>query len=735
MSRAQTKKTKNTQWSILKRVRGAGSTLQAETASYKGAEYQRIDFKTILIHLLLVSLVAGLIYSPSIGFAFNFVDSYIIGPFASKIRETNFWNELVLQGLLNPMYQPWLKASFAQDLCYSAPAASTFRLINLGLHIISCMALYILTFRIQRHLKFESAIQPTKEERKSLYSVAFIASLIFACHPITSQSVAYIAGRGGVLTGLAILLALNFFLIGFWKNDAFHICTGYLGAFLFSLMALETSPEGFAVPMLLLLTAVHLYSAARGHDVRKERSWEIAILSALTIISAIAAIHLPASNEFSNNFGMQSPHPVAYTSSQFRGFLLYYLRCSIFPVGLSIEPPFFISDNFTDPACILGAIGYIGMAYLAWKKRSATIFAFTLGAVSVAFLPSIFILRSEYGSDERFYFPVAMICILGATSMQRLFRKNPRILIGAAIFFVTVLGCLTIWRESAWTSTLSIWKNAAKLDRSAYSRAMVALYEVEGEDAEKAKKCAEDILREEPNCQPANFALAKYYSLRKEYLAAKPYLLSSLKLCDLQRLNNFTRYQCSVSSLYALVALDDYSLPQKEIAYLLQNYPESDEVNYLAGKIALHQKKNMLAVGYLNKAFSFDKKNPDYALALGEACLESQDPTLIRNAYRTLRPMSHRIPSAHLRLLFGQAALEVGRPDECLATMDQTISMLASSKQPLKPEVEGACRYIRSIALKQLGKISESEMAKEEALRFDPKVATRVNIKIVKNAL
>jgi tetratricopeptide (TPR) repeat protein len=296
-----------------------------------------------------------------------------------------------------------------------------------------------------------------------------------------------------------------------------------------------------------------------------------------------------------------------------------------------------------------------------------------------------------------------------------------------------LLSALTLWRESAWKSTLSIWQNADNLKRTTYSSAMVSLYEVEGENAEIAKRKAEEILKTDSECQPANFALGKWYFLRREYLAAKPYLFKSLKLCDEQHLNNFTRYQCTVSCLDAFVALDDYSLPPGAITYLLQNYPESNEVNYLAGKIAMHHKKSMLAVGYLNKAFSCDKKNPDYALALGEACLDSRDPTLVRNAYRTLRPMSHRIPSPQLRLLFGLAALEVGRPDECLTAMDQTISMFSTAREPLKSEFKGECHYLRSVALNQLGRSSESEEAKEAALKLDPKVSTRVDITVVKN--
>jgi hypothetical protein len=99
MSKSQTNKTKSTQWTVLTRAGWSRNLLQTKIGSNSGDERQRVDFKTILTHVLIVSLVAGLIYSESIGFSFNFVDSYITGPFASKLRETNFWNELFLQSL------------------------------------------------------------------------------------------------------------------------------------------------------------------------------------------------------------------------------------------------------------------------------------------------------------------------------------------------------------------------------------------------------------------------------------------------------------------------------------------------------------------------------------------------------------------------------------------------------------------------------------------------------------
>jgi len=136
-------------------------------------------------------------------------------------------------------------------------------------------------------------------------------------------------------------------------------------------------------------------------------------------------------------------------------------------------------------------------------------------------------------------------------------------------------------------------------------------------------------------------------------------------------------------------------------------------------------------VRYLNKAFSIDRRNPDYVLALGQACLDSEDPTLINNAYKTTRYISRRVPSPELRLIFGQAALEVGRPDECLSAMQKSIDVLNKLSYPITLEAKAKYYYLESLALYNLGKTSEADSAKESAVRLDPRVVEKVKIKMV----
>ena len=694
---------------------------------------EKIKFRVILIELAFVCLVALLTFAPSLASQFVFVDTYVTGPFASNLRADNFWTELFMQSLIRPLSQPWLRLSFAQDLGYVGAEAIGFRLVNVILHILSCLYLYVLTFRIIRHLK---PVCASKLISSSLaYDVAFLSSLLFACHPLTTQSVAYIAGREGVLVGANCLLALNLFLLGFWSNRAAPIILGYLGAFLCTVMGIETSAEGLAIPILLFAAALLLGPKLPGKSVFEVRRIELIVLGALTSLTLLISATMTASSNFASNFGMPAPNRSAYIAAQFRGFLCYYLRCSFLPAGMSIEPPYFFSSQLADPTTMLGGAVFFGIAALAFLKRNFPALAFALIAVVVSYLPSLLILRAEYGCDERFYVPLAAICALIGFAFVWLAKGRSHLSIILGIVTIATLISLTVWRQSAWSSTLCVWQNARQVNQIAYTEAMVALFEVEGAEADAAKLEAERIVAADPNCQPALLALGKYEYLRKNHLAAKTFLQRAFQLCAEQKLNEVTHYQTSVIYLSNLLDLGETSVPSDAITYLLTNYSESDEVNFLAGRIALGQHQPMLAIRYLNKAFSFDRKNPECILALAQACLDSENPTLINNAYKTTRYISRRVPSPELRLIFAQAALEIGRTDECLVAADKAIAVFDRLKYPLTPETKAKGYYLSSLALSRLGRKSEAESALKKAQTEYPEIVDKVKIKFVKNGI
>jgi tetratricopeptide (TPR) repeat protein len=442
---------------------------------------------------------------------------------------------------------------------------------------------------------------------------------------------------------------------------------------------------------------------------------------------------LPFSCAFGSNFGIPPLLQSVYLASQFKGFLTYYLRCSVLPFGLSIEPPFFVSPGWADPYAALGLGALFILGFLIFLKKEDRFLAFSLAVVGLGYLPSLLISRSEYVNDGRFYIPLVGVCLVLARVLYSLVKKAPLIGRTALVSTIILLASLTFWREAAWGSSLEVWKAANQLHRSAHSEAMIALLKIKSVNAEEARSQALSLIQKYPDCQPAYLALAVYENSRGDFSSSAGYFARALRLCHEQHLNDQTYFTTATLCLRNLVELDDYTFPLEEISTLIANYSGCAEVNYLAGRLALHQNKPMVAVRYLDKAFSLDRVNPDYVEALAQACVDSEDDKLIENAYKSTRYISLRVPSPTLRIICAQAALEMGRPDQCIEFVSKAINVFDKLSQAyaIRPKLKAKAYYLKSIALSTIGKTIESEAAQKEALHYDPAVVSHVRIKIV----
>jgi len=79
--------------------------------------------------------------------------------------------------------------------------AGGFRVTNLVLHLLSCLALFKLLVLSVRNRR-----------------AAFLAVAVFAIHPVNTEAVSWITSRNNILVTLFILLSLYFYIIAWCEN-------------------------------------------------------------------------------------------------------------------------------------------------------------------------------------------------------------------------------------------------------------------------------------------------------------------------------------------------------------------------------------------------------------------------------------------------------------------------------------------------------------------------------------
>jgi tetratricopeptide (TPR) repeat protein len=275
--------------------------------------------------------------------------------------------------------------------------------------------------------------------RPWLPRAAVLAGLLFAVHPVHTESVAWISGITDVSSACFALLALALWMRGRDLSGAVSLLAGLL-----------CKEIAIAVPVLILAgsmrrvkrlipyaVATAVYGALRwnalGGAAPSRRAWD-----------------LDASGYVANAFAL----------------LAGYLRLLVWPIGLNPARPFHPVGGFSDPRALAGlALAAILAAWAITRRRDRpVVFGVTLFAL--ALLPALYLpALGEIPFAERYlYLPSAGFVVLVTFAWETAAERRPdarRWWIAAAA--VVVLACLiaTVRRNEDWHDALTLWTDAA----------------------------------------------------------------------------------------------------------------------------------------------------------------------------------------------------------------------------------------------------------------------------------
>ncbi len=265
---------------------------------------------------------------------------------------------------------------------------------------------------------------------------AFLASLLFALHPIQTQAVVYVFARGILLATMFCLLSLRSWIRGrHWTATVWFA------------VALLAKEECSAFPLLLLL--LH-FSVSR--NVREFRS--IAVMMALSLAAGLRVMYAVAAVPGAGAGVQAGISPAEYLAAQ--GIvILRYVRLLVFPWGFTIDPDVGVPEAWV---AVLAWLAIAGTAVLASHHFSRAREGFWWMGGLVLLLPSSSIFpAADLLADRRVYLPLVAF----AAAAGLLLRKvRYRYLAPAGV----VLVLLSFARTQVWQSERALWQEAA--DRS-----------------------------------------------------------------------------------------------------------------------------------------------------------------------------------------------------------------------------------------------------------------------------
>ncbi len=351
------------------------------------------------------------------------------------------------------LLRPVLMLTFALNVATGGRTPPGFHAVNLAVHLAATLLLFDLVRR--------TFARPVLRDRCRLdpARAAGAVALLWAVHPLQTESVTYIYQRAESLTGMLHLLVLNLAVRVHGqpgriplKAAAWLACAAGCGV-----------KESMAVVPLAVAWYDRTFLFPSWRAALRERA---ALWAGLGLSWLVLLALLPAPEMYTRP-GPGLPDVVSYALTQ-PGVLLHYLALAFRPVGLVLEEDRRLVSGVTEalPA-IAGLLAVIAAAALAARRWPGLGGVAIWAALVLAPTSSVFPLRDP-AVEHRMYLPLAAVIVftvVAAGAGLRWFatvRRLPpawagRAALGLVLAAAAGLGLLTIRRNALYRSPVLLY--------------------------------------------------------------------------------------------------------------------------------------------------------------------------------------------------------------------------------------------------------------------------------------
>lgn len=367
------------------------------------------------------------------------------------IRHLSHWRAILAtpHATVSAEGRPVLNLSLALNYAAGKTSVVGYHAVNLAIHIAAALVLYGVLRRI---LAAVPRLAPWAAP------LGWAVALVWAVHPIQTESVTYIIQRAESLMGLFYLLTFYAFLRG-WSAAAVAAC--FLG--------MATKENMVSAPLAVLLCDRLLFAGSFKAALRA-RPAMYAGLAASWILLACLIASTGGNRGGSIGFGLKESWP-AYWFTQFPA-VARYLSLSLWPHPLIFEFGSFWVHDFRvvwKPALLVVALlAATAVALRRWPAAGLAGFCFFAILAPTSLVPG----TTQMVVEHRMYLPLA--CVLAVVAGVAA-ASWPRATIACLIVAAVPCIALTRLRNEDYRTPVALW-DATVRERpdNALARVMLA---------------------------------------------------------------------------------------------------------------------------------------------------------------------------------------------------------------------------------------------------------------------
>jgi len=277
--------------------------------------------------------------------------------------------------------------------------------------------------------------------------LSFLTSIIFVVHPVNTEAVSYISGRGDLLSASFILLCIIFY-IKYLHSESIGL---YISILLSCILAILSKENALILPILLLL---YHYAFKK----RIQLKLFLPILSTILIYKLLRVTSLA-----SFYYGLDT---LLHRVPGFFVAITQYSRILLFPINLHMEYGNKIF-GFTEPKALFGLLIFLSLLIYAFTKRNSyKMFFFSVCWFFIALLPtsSIYPVTAFYMAEHWLYLPSIGFFLILANGLSLLY-KIPRtrfVATGLLVCSLFSYSFLTIRQNNYWREEISFYERTLK---------------------------------------------------------------------------------------------------------------------------------------------------------------------------------------------------------------------------------------------------------------------------------
>ncbi len=354
----------------------------------------------------------------------------------------------------------------------------------------------------------------------------FVA-ILFAIHPIQTESVTYIWQRNTSLSAFFYLFSMVLYLKsslmdelegGGLKNLS---CFYFAGSLFFAVCAMFTKQISITLPVAIVMLELFFVS---GSFLRlREKTVRLAaFIPLLFIIPALTALGMNLEIGDVGAFAQSVLPHKQYLLTQLN-VIVMYLKLLVAPVGLNLDYDFPVANSFLDSAVsfvILSAL--VGLGFALFNKNRVISFGILFFFLTISVESSIFPL-ADIVFEHRTYLPlVGFLLASGVLLFQtvgRLMRANAYIVL--LVLLAVAVAAMAFGaraRNEVWKDQESLWSDVIKKSPGkARGYLNLGVFYFKNGDNNKAEKLFRQALVVDPKSTFSLFKLAGIYERENMY--------------------------------------------------------------------------------------------------------------------------------------------------------------------------------------------------------------------------